>query len=101
MNPPRIEAAGAAQLQVAGELTFATVTALHGRAKALFAQQNGDFAIDLAGVSRADSAGVALLIEWLRWGRQHGVTLQFRHVPEQLRTIASASNLEQILPLEG
>ena len=94
---PMIEAAADGTVQVSGELTFATVTALNGQAEKVFASQSGDLTIDLGGVSRADSAGLALLIEWLRWARQHGVALRFRRMPAQMRTIAAVSDLDPIL----
>ncbi len=92
-----IEAAGDGTVQVSGELTFATVTALNGQAARLFASQSGDLTVDLGGVNRADSAGLALLIEWLRWARLHGVALRFRRMPAQMRTMAAVSDLEPIL----
>jgi phospholipid transport system transporter-binding protein len=97
MSRAQIDAAGSGTIHVSGELTFSTVTALNGHAEKLFASQSGDLTIDLGGVNRADSAGLALLIEWLRWARQHGVALRFRHMPTQMRTIAAVSDLDPIL----
>lgn len=97
MSRPVIEASGQGMVQVSGELTFATVTALNGEAARLFAGMTGDLVVDLGGVSRADSAGLALLIEWLRWARQHQIGLRFRQMSEQMRTIAVASDLDPVL----
>jgi len=99
MSQALIEMTNDGSVRVSGELTFSTVTALNGQAEKAFASQSGDLTIDLGGVSRADSAGLALLIEWLRWARQRGVALHFRHMPGQMRTIAAASDLEPILSL--
>lgn len=99
MNEPQIEARGQGEVGVSGELTFATVMKLHGKAVSLFQKQGGDLIIDLAAVSRADSAGLALLVEWMRWGKQRGVAIAFRAIPDQLRAIATASDLDELLPL--
>ncbi|HEY0720371.1 MAG TPA: STAS domain-containing protein [Gammaproteobacteria bacterium] len=99
MNQAHIERSSDGSLQVSGELTFATVTALNGKAAALFAQPSGELVIDLAGVSRADSAGLALLIEWLRQAGHQGATLRFSHMPAQLHSIAAASYLDTVLPV--
>jgi phospholipid transport system transporter-binding protein len=101
MSEPQIEARGHGEVGVSGELTFATVMGLHGKAVPLFEKQAGDFVIDLAAVSRADSAGLALLIEWLRWAQRRGVTIAFRAMPGQLRAIAAASDLDGLLPLSS
>lgn len=98
MSIPRIEAAGDG-LRVEGDLTFATVTALLTASQPLFTRGSGDLCVDLAGVGRADSAGLALLIEWLRLARGGGRELKFRAVPVQMQAIAAASGLTDLLPL--
>lgn len=99
MSLAKIEMTGDGTVQVSGELTFNTVTALKEQAEKLFTGKAGDLSIDLGGVNRADSAGLALLIEWLRWAHEHGVALHLHRMPEQMRTIAAASDLEPVLTL--
>ncbi len=99
MSQAHIETSGDATFRVSGELSFTTVTALNGQAEKLFANAAGELVIDLAGVSRADSAGLALLIEWLRRARRQGTTLRFSHMPAQMRRMAAASDLDTLLPV--
>lgn len=87
-------------LRVDGELTFATVTAVLEQSRPLLASAEGRVAVELSAVERVDSAGLALLIQWVRMAREHGVEIMFRHIPEQLLAIAHASDLDEILPLE-
>ncbi len=84
-------------MSVSGDLTFATVAALRVRSLALFAGHGFPRCLDLSGVTRVDSAGLSLLLEWLRAARADGHALQFRAVPEQLLAIARAGGLEAIL----
>ena len=88
-------------LRVSGELTFATVTATLEQSRPLMNAAQGWLVMELADVSRVDSAGLALLIQWMRMARERSVDILFRHVPEQLLAIARASELDRILPLEG
>jgi phospholipid transport system transporter-binding protein len=88
-------------LSVNGELTFKTVTAVLEQSRPLLDAAQGWLVMELAGVSRVDSAGLALLIQWMRMAEARSVDILFRHVPEQLLAIARASDLEKILPLEG
>ena len=58
-----------------------------------------DTVIDLAGVSDMDTAGLALLIEWLAMAKRQGITLTFRNLPDSLWAIVCASNLDGWLPV--
>jgi len=88
-------------VHVRGELSFSTVTALLEQSRPLLDSAQGWLVMELADVQRVDSAGLALLIQWMRMAREKSVDILFRHVPEQLLAIARASDLDQILPLEG
>lgn len=80
---------------LSGDLTFATVTALLPQAARLFERQ--ELTIDLSGVSRTDSAALALLLEWLEQASRAGVRLHFSSIPESLMAIARLSNVEALL----
>lgn len=100
MTQPRLEPGGqAGSFSLHGELTFATVPALLTESDALLAGAT-ELCIDLAGVQRADSAGLALLAEWLRLasGRQQAIT--YINAPTQLHNLAKVSGLEQVLSFE-
>ena len=96
-----IERSGPGVLHVRSDLTFASVTSVLVHSRPLLNADGGRLVIDLADVTRADSAGLALLLEWLRMTRAKGAEILFRHVPEQLMAIARASDLERLIPLEG
>ncbi len=84
--------------RLSGELSFQTVPGLSERSAALFADQS-HVDVDLRDVRRADSAGVALLVEWAREARQRAVEIRYLNVPGQMLAIARVSSLDQILPL--
>ncbi|MGM0593141.1 MAG: STAS domain-containing protein [Pseudomonadota bacterium] len=88
-------------VRVSGSLSFTTVTGLLEQSRPFLAEAQGWLVMELAEVERVDSAGLALLIQWMRMAREGEVDILFRHIPEQLLAIARASDLEQILPLEG
>lgn len=85
--------------KVSGELTFATVTQVLAQSHTLFTQAGDSIEIELGAVERADSAGLALLIEWMRNAHARDKDIRFFELPEQMRAIAAASDLEAILPL--
>jgi phospholipid transport system transporter-binding protein len=96
----QFEPVAAGRYRVGGEMGFASVSALLESSLPAFASAEAELEIDLSGVSRVDSAGLALLVEWLRRAKGQGKTIVFRHIPDQLRAIARVSDLEGILPVE-
>jgi phospholipid transport system transporter-binding protein len=53
--------------------------------------------VDCAGATPADSAGLAVLIEWRRWATQHGCHLTFANLPVQISAIAHLSEVTAVL----
>jgi len=84
---------------VSGELTFSTTPALLERSASI-ASASGTLIADLQGITRADSAGLALLVEWLRLARAAGRDIQYVNPPEQLVRLVHVSGLEQIFALK-
>lgn len=102
MSEARLESGADGVLRVSGELGFATAARLYAESAAVVgaAPAERPLVFDLEGVSRVDSAGVALLLTWLRGARERGLALELRNVPEQLRSIARVSDLDELLPLD-
>jgi len=84
-------------LCVSGELSMTTVPAL--LAQHDLRGLHDDISIDLEGVERADSAGVALLIEWQRVARRQQHTIEFQNTPSQMLAIARLSGVDELLGL--
>ena len=82
-----------------GELTFATVPEMLEREAELLDKVEDELKVDLAQVSRGDSAGLALLVAWVRCAKQKNKSVRFLNVPSQLREMAKVSDLEEVLSL--
>jgi phospholipid transport system transporter-binding protein len=98
VSEPRLERRGDGRFLVRGLLSFNTVPALWGQTPTLF-QQPGPLCIDLREVSHADSAGLALLVGWMREARRRDTEVQFLNIPAQMLAMARVSSLDSILPL--
>ncbi|MCU0766581.1 MAG: STAS domain-containing protein [Gammaproteobacteria bacterium] len=98
MNVARIEPAGDRRFRVSGVLDYGTVATLEARGHALFAAVP-DALVDLSGVERANSAGLALLLEWVDRARAERRRLRYEAVPASLVDIARMSNAVDLLPL--
>jgi phospholipid transport system transporter-binding protein len=83
-------------LGVKGPVTFATAGQLLEAGQAVFSSQ-ADVTINLHEVTSVDSAGLALLLEWLRQARSDGRAVRFVDIPEKLLAIARLSGVEALL----
>jgi phospholipid transport system transporter-binding protein len=82
-----------------GELSFATAEELLARTRAGLGEAQGAVELDLAGVTRTDSAGLALLLELTREARAASRELRFTHAPAQLRSLAAFFGVAELLNL--
>lgn len=84
---------------VAGELSFATVPPLLADSGPALERTQGALRVDLGAVERVDSAGLALLIEWLRLARAAGRELRYIGVSDRVRSIIRVNGLSEALGL--
>jgi phospholipid transport system transporter-binding protein len=78
-------------------LTFATVAALRNPGLALIASASGALTFDLEAVPAVDSAGLALLIDWLATARSRSCQLRYAKPAETLLSLARLSEVEPLL----
>jgi phospholipid transport system transporter-binding protein len=94
----RLVGAGDGRYSADGLLTFATARrALELGARLLKGADGAALEIDCAGVSASDSAGLAVLIDWLGTAKHAGVRLRYSHLPAGLNALASISEVEELL----
>ena len=81
------------RLQLRGALTVKTARRLYDRTPRF---RPGEMRLDLASVSEADSAGLALLLHWANLAQNAHGRLTFTNAPPQLREIAKITNLAEL-----
>jgi len=90
------EPLGGGRFALRGAISFDTARAALEQGRVLF----GDvrvIKVDLSGVTDTDSAGLALLIEWVSWARHARREIRFFEIPKQIRAIARISEVEDLL----
>lgn len=97
MSPARIEG-GDGRYALQGALGFPTAPGLWQQllAQGLFGR---GCSVDLAGVTHADSAGLALLVAWRAASRAAGGEVHFTGVPERLQALAALTRAQPLLDL--
>ncbi|MFI4869171.1 MAG: lipid asymmetry maintenance protein MlaB [Steroidobacterales bacterium] len=78
-------------------LTFATVAALRKPGLALIAAAQGELTLDLEAVPAVDSAGLALLVDWLATARACACRLHYAKPAQTLLSLARLSEVEPLL----
>ncbi len=91
-----IEPGGPERCVASGELTFATAANALRTGAELLARSRATV-LDLSRVESGDSAGVAVLVEWLAIAQESGQSLRFEGIPAQMLAIARISDLEDLL----
>lgn len=77
-----------------GDLTFATIDKQTLKSFS-FLTTAKELTIDLSRVPCTDSAGLALMIEWIKHSRRFRTQLIFKNIPEQLLNLAKLSGFDQ------
>jgi phospholipid transport system transporter-binding protein len=86
------------QISLDGELTFKTVMdKRESFLKAIESHQGKALMVSMMSIKKADSAGLALMLEGVRYAKRHQVELAFQHVPKQLASIATFCCVDDLL----
>jgi len=90
------EVQAGARARVSGALHFTTVSPLLEQGEAAI-QAGEALVIDLGAVVESDSAGLALLIEWLSVAKAGNRSLRYENIPAQLHQLARLSDVDELL----
>lgn len=97
-----IERAGG-RLQVSGDVTMATVSALF--TEGLHLNRNGEavsaFVVDFSQLGTVDSSAVSLMLAWLREAQRNNTQLKFANVPDNLFSLANLYGVAELLNLNA
>jgi len=91
-----IERVAPDRLRASGVLGFATAAQALRAGIERFGRER-EQVVDLSGVTEGDSAGVAVLVEWISAAASAGIGLRYENVPPQMLAIARISDLEDLL----
>jgi len=86
-------------VQLAGVLTFSTANQVLSEVRSII-QRQGETTLDCAGIVEANSAGLALLVEWKGIAQRSGRSLILRNVPPALHQLADVCQVSELLMLE-
>ncbi len=87
---------GDVKFAVTGVMTFATAEKILRASEEPF-EEHSQLEIDLSGITASDSAGLALLLEWVTWANHSVREIRFKDMPEKILAIARTTEVEPLL----
>jgi len=100
VSSARFEVLGAGRFRVGGVLNAVTVVDLLKQGSERFAGVTR-IELDLGAVTESDSAGLALLLEWLRLARHANQQIRYLNMPAQISALARISEVDDLLAAAG
>lgn len=96
MSEFTIEELGDGRFAVSGEMTFDTAEKILRASEEPF-EEHTQLEVDLSEITMSDSAGLALLLEWVTWANHSVREIRFVGMPEKILAIARTTEVEQLL----
>jgi len=87
----------AQRCEARGALTFATARSARKQGLEALRGAGRELTIDCSAISQTDSAGLAVLLDWLAEARRLGSSLHLQQLPEGLLALARISALHDLL----
>ena len=91
-----LEDLGEGRFALSGRMAFNTAGKILRESEPRF-EQHTMIEVDLSGVSYADSAGLALLLEWITWANHTVREIRFTGTPERIGAIARTTEVDHLL----
>lgn len=96
MSDFEIKDLGDGRFSITGSMTFDTAEKILRASEEPF-EEHSQIEIDLSGITDSDSAGLALLLEWVTWANHSVREIRFSAMPEKIIAIARTTEVEQLL----
>lgn len=96
MSEYTLEDRGEGRFALSGEMSFDTAERILKESGEPF-EEHTQLEIDLSGVTLTDSAGLALLLEWVTWANHTVREIRFSGMPERVLAIAKTTEVEGLL----
>lgn len=96
-----IEVDSEGHARIEGELTLDTVASVFAQANQAASQGRHINSVNLDGVARVDSSGLALLLEWQSVAKLAGRSIAIHSAPAGLLSLASLCEAGDLLALQG
>ncbi|MDH3432089.1 MAG: STAS domain-containing protein [Gammaproteobacteria bacterium] len=96
MNKFELRDVGDGHFELSGDMSFATAADILRASERSFGEFR-NLEVDLSKVRKADSAGLALLLEWKARAHQNATEIEYVGIPDSLLAIASTTEVSDLI----
>jgi len=96
MSDFKLEDLGEGRFALSGEMGFRSADQILRASEAMF-DDHTRIEVDLQGVNKTDSAGLALLLEWITWANHTVREIRFLNTPDKITAIARTTEVDGLL----
>ncbi|MGB5512029.1 MAG: STAS domain-containing protein [Woeseiaceae bacterium] len=96
MSDFELQDLGDGRFALTGEMTFDSAERILKASEKPF-EEHTQLEIDLSGVTESDSAGLALLLEWVTWANHTVREIRFVGMPKRVMAIAKTTEVDELL----
>ncbi len=96
MSEFELENLGDGHFALSGEVSFDTAERILQQSEKPF-EEHTRLEIDLSGVTVSDSAGLALLLEWITWANHTVREIRYSGMPARILAIAKTTEVDALL----
>ena len=96
MSEFELQDLGDGRFALSGEMSFDSAERILRASEKPF-EEHTQLEIDLSGVTVSDSAGLALLLEWVTWANHTVREIRFEGMPERVMAIAKTTEVDGLL----
>lgn len=96
MSDFELQDLGDGRFALTGEMSFDSAERILKASEKPF-EEHTQLEIDLSGVTVSDSAGLALLLEWVTWANHTVREIRFEGMPERVIAIAKTTEVGELL----
>ena len=96
MSDFELQDLGDGRFALSGEMSFDSAERILRASEKPF-EEHTQLEIDLSGVTVSDSAGLALLLEWVTWANHTVREIRFVGMPERVMAIAKTTEVDGLL----
>lgn len=96
MSEYTLQDLGDGQFSLSGRMKFDTAGAILRESEEMF-EAHTLIEMDLSGVTETDSAGLALMLEWITWANHTVREIRFHGTPDKIDAIAKTTEVDHLL----
>jgi len=96
MSEFSLEDRGSGQFSLSGRMSFDTAGQILRDSELMF-EEHTLIEVDLSGVTHTDSAGLALILEWITWANHTVREIRFHDMPDKIDAIAKTTEVDHLL----